>query len=115
VGARVCSDGWFGEPLAPLLPRPPPSPPIVRMHRAVYAMGDDVSKLCDAQFESRRLAALGEEDPVVQRALDAGSDRYIKFCLQFVQLLVDAGVTPYLVFDGAALPAKGGTEADRYA
>lgn len=85
------------------------------MHRAVYAMGDDVIKLCEAQAEARRLAAAGEEDPAVQRALDTGSERYIKFCLQFVQLLLDANVIPFLVFDGAGLPAKGGTEADRYA
>ena len=86
------------------------------MHKGVYAMGDDVIKLCEAQFEARRLRANSEDlPPALAAALDGGSSRYVHFCMQYVTLLRDAGVRPLLVFDGAALPAKGGTEVDRFA
>ncbi len=32
--------------------------------------------------------------------------RYVDFCMRFVKLLLDAGVTPVVVFDGGDLPTK---------
>ncbi|SPQ94599.1 unnamed protein product (mitochondrion) [Plasmodiophora brassicae] len=37
---------------------------------------------------------------------DAGADGYVHFVCGRVQMLIDAGVRPLLVFDGAPLPAK---------
>ncbi|CAM9301965.1 unnamed protein product, partial [Discosporangium mesarthrocarpum] len=41
------------------------------------------------------------------------TDKYIKYCLERVYLLLRHGVKPYLVFDGGYLPAKAGKEAER--
>ena len=86
-----------------------------RMHRGVYAMGEDVIRLCEAQYEARQLKAAGEPLPaVLVSSLDGGSAKYVHFCMQFVHMLLHAQVRPYLVFDGAPLPAKEGTDEDRY-
>ena len=85
------------------------------MHRGVYAMGDEVIKLCEAQFEARQLTTAGKPcPPQVEAALDVGAARYVAYCMQFVQLMLDMGVRPFLVFDGASLPAKDGTDEDRF-
>jgi len=40
---------------------------------------------------------------------------YVKFCMSRLQLMLDNGIKPLLVFDGASLPAKMATEAKREA
>ncbi|CAM9639417.1 unnamed protein product, partial [Phaeothamnion confervicola] len=41
------------------------------------------------------------------------TDRYVGVCMRLVSLLQSHGVRPLLVFDGAALPAKGARNAER--
>lgn len=41
-------------------------------------------------------------------------DRYLKYCLHMVDMMVHYKVIPVLVFDGARLPSKSGTETDRH-
>jgi hypothetical protein len=81
------------------------------MHRSVYTLGDDVVKLCEAQFHARGGADVSAE---LERQLDAGAPKYVRYVMQMVQMLRDEGVEPYMVFDGAALPAKGGTDESRF-
>ena len=38
------------------------------------------------------------------------SDGYVDFCMSRVNLLKDNGIEPLMVFDGANLPSKSGTE-----
>lgn len=51
----------------------------------------------------------------LQLALDKPTTQYVQFVLNKVRMLLDFGITPYLVFDGAALPSKAGTNAKRKA
>jgi exonuclease 1 len=46
-------------------------------------------------------------------ALDKPTSIHIDFVLSRVRMLIDFGVTPYLVFDGDNLPSKAGTNAAR--
>ncbi|KAL5960676.1 Exonuclease 1 [Taenia solium] len=39
--------------------------------------------------------------------------RYVNYCLRYLNMVLEAGVRPILVFDGANLPAKAETEAKR--
>ena len=41
------------------------------------------------------------------------TDKHVKYCVRRIDALRAAGVDPVLVFDGAALPSKAATEADR--
>ncbi|CBJ30602.1 exonuclease [Ectocarpus siliculosus] len=43
------------------------------------------------------------------------TDKFIKYCVERVHLLLSHGVKPYLVFDGGHLPAKAGKEEERRA
>lgn len=43
----------------------------------------------------------------------AHTNRYIRFCMERVQLLQSHGVTPLLVFDGASIPAKRARNVER--
>lgn len=49
----------------------------------------------------------------LQLALDRPTTRYIDFVVNRVRMLLDFGITPYLVFDGDALPSKAMTNHDR--
>jgi exonuclease 1 len=40
-------------------------------------------------------------------------DKWIEYVMRFVDMLLHFGITVYMVFDGAELPAKQGTEIDR--
>lgn len=46
-------------------------------------------------------------------AMDKPTTIHIDFVLSRVRMLIDFGVTPYLVFDGDDLPSKAGTNAER--
>ena len=41
------------------------------------------------------------------------TDKYVKYCMGRVNLLRKHKITPFMVFDGGALPAKACTETDR--
>lgn len=41
-------------------------------------------------------------------------NRYLKYCLHMVDMMKHHKVKPVLVFDGARLPSKSGTEVDRH-
>lgn len=41
------------------------------------------------------------------------TDKWIQYCLKLLDILLDAGVHVYLVFDGSELPAKRATEVER--
>ena len=41
------------------------------------------------------------------------SNRYVEYAMHRVRLLRYYKITPYVVFDGAPLPAKKGTESER--
>jgi exonuclease 1 len=41
--------------------------------------------------------------------------RYVEFAMNRVRMLIHFGVVPYLVFDGANLPSKAGTDSERHA
>jgi exonuclease-1 len=43
----------------------------------------------------------------------APTDKYITYCVERVKMLQKHGVIPIMVFDGANLPSKGGTEQQR--
>eukprot|EP00291_Cryptomonas_curvata_P018871 CAMPEP_0172170294 /NCGR_PEP_ID=MMETSP1050-20130122/11183_1 /TAXON_ID=233186 /ORGANISM="Cryptomonas curvata, Strain CCAP979/52" /LENGTH=317 /DNA_ID=CAMNT_0012841451 /DNA_START=141 /DNA_END=1090 /DNA_ORIENTATION=+ len=43
----------------------------------------------------------------------APTDKYITYCIDRVKLLLHHGVTPVMIFDGADLPSKKGTETNR--
>ncbi|CAM9462686.1 unnamed protein product, partial [Phaeothamnion confervicola] len=45
--------------------------------------------------------------------MDQPTDKYIAYCRRKLDMLLQHGVKPYLVFDGAALPAKAGKEQER--
>ncbi|KAK6378099.1 Rad2 nuclease [Lithohypha guttulata] len=49
----------------------------------------------------------------LQLALDKPTTQYVSFVVNRVRMLLDFGITPYLVFDGDSLPSKGGTNAKR--
>ncbi|RMZ91384.1 hypothetical protein DV736_g1396, partial [Chaetothyriales sp. CBS 134916] len=49
----------------------------------------------------------------VELALDKPTLKYAEFAINRVKMLQAFGVTPYLVFDGDALPSKAGTNAER--
>src|SRR6056297_2142985 len=34
------------------------------------------------------------------------TDKYIRFCMERVRILQENGITPFMVFDGASIPAK---------
>jgi len=42
-----------------------------------------------------------------------GVDKLVKYCNNRLQMLINAGVTPVIVFDGGKLVAKAKTEEDR--
>lgn len=87
-----------------------------RLHRAIYTLGRDLANVCEAQYEARVAGKEGrEEDPRLEAMLDAGADRFVRYVMDMVHVLTNAGVIPYLVFDGDSLPAKKATEADRLA
>lgn len=48
-----------------------------------------------------------------QLAFDKPTTQYITFVVNRVRMLLDFGITPYLVFDGDALPSKSGTNLKR--
>ncbi|KAJ1468001.1 PIN domain-like protein [Baffinella frigidus] len=41
------------------------------------------------------------------------TDRYVTYCVDRVKMLLHHGVIPVMIFDGADLPSKGGTEQNR--
>ena len=45
--------------------------------------------------------------------LSLPADRHVKYCMKRVNLLKHHGVIPVMVFDGAKLPSKDGTELSR--
>ncbi|RMD42318.1 hypothetical protein DV735_g2776, partial [Chaetothyriales sp. CBS 134920] len=49
----------------------------------------------------------------IELALDKPTLKYAEFAISRVKMLQAFGVTPYLVFDGDALPSKAGTNAER--
>ena len=49
----------------------------------------------------------------IELALDKPTTKYVDFAMGRVRMLLDFGVTPYLVFDGDALPSKAGTNNER--
>ncbi|RMZ84213.1 hypothetical protein DV738_g475, partial [Chaetothyriales sp. CBS 135597] len=49
----------------------------------------------------------------IELALDKPTLKYAEFAINRVKMLQAFGVTPYLVFDGDALPSKAGTNAER--
>lgn len=51
--------------------------------------------------------------PAAHRPDPANPRSYITFCLDRVDVLTRAGVTPVVVFDGGRLPAKAGEEGLR--
>ena len=85
-----------------------------RLHRAVYTLGRDLSTVCEAQFQARTAGQDVRDDAGLAAMLDAGADRFVKYVMDMVGVLRNAGIIPYLVFDGDALPAKKATESDRY-
>lgn len=48
-----------------------------------------------------------------QLALDKPTTQYAAFVVNRVRMLLDFGITPYIVFDGDALPSKSGTNSKR--
>jgi exonuclease-1 len=48
-------------------------------------------------------------------ALGKRTDAYVRCCEAMLNLLLNAGAIPYIVFDGGYLPAKAGEEAERRA
>lgn len=49
----------------------------------------------------------------MELALGKQNDKWIRYCLNMIDLLESNGVTVYMVFDGANLPAKSTTENSR--
>lgn len=49
----------------------------------------------------------------IELALEKPTTRYVDFAMGRVRMLLDFGVTPYLVFDGDNLPSKAGTNKER--
>jgi exonuclease 1 len=49
----------------------------------------------------------------IELALDKPTTKYVDFAMGRVRMLLDFGVTPYLVFDGDNLPNKAGTNRER--
>jgi len=49
----------------------------------------------------------------IELALDKPTTKYVDFAISRVRMLLDFGVTPYLVFDGDYLPSKAGTNKER--
>ncbi|RKP34385.1 PIN domain-like protein [Dimargaris cristalligena] len=47
--------------------------------------------------------------------LNKPTDRFVQYCMQFVNLMKHHNIKPLLVFDGGPLPSKQYTEDDRYA
>ncbi|KAA0155440.1 hypothetical protein FNF29_01815 [Cafeteria roenbergensis] len=45
----------------------------------------------------------------------SSTTRHVKYCMDRVELLIRYGVVPLVVFDGASLPSKDGTDAQRAA
>ncbi|KAK8808398.1 hypothetical protein WA158_008299 [Blastocystis sp. Blastoise] len=56
----------------------------------------------------------GTYNCATELCLGQKTDRYIRFCMDRVQMLLDNNITPILVFDGADLPAKEGTNDNRH-
>ncbi|KAK5099529.1 Rad2 nuclease [Exophiala xenobiotica] len=48
-----------------------------------------------------------------QLAFDIPTTQYVAFVVNRVRMLLDFGITPYLVFDGDSVPSKAGTNARR--
>ena len=48
-----------------------------------------------------------------QLAMGQPTEAFVRFCENWLQMLLSNGVIPFFVFDGANLPAKQGTEASR--
>lgn len=49
----------------------------------------------------------------IELATGKPTTKYVDFAMSRVRMLLDFGVTPYLVFDGDAIPSKAGTNAER--
>lgn len=49
----------------------------------------------------------------IELATGKPTTKYVDFAMSRVQMLLDFGVTPYLVFDGDAIPSKAGTNTER--
>ena len=49
----------------------------------------------------------------IELATGRPTTKYVDFAMSRVRMLLDFGVTPYLVFDGDAIPSKAGTNAER--
>jgi exonuclease 1 len=49
----------------------------------------------------------------MELALGEESDKWIKYCLNMIDMLDSNGIIVYMVFDGANLPAKSNTENSR--
>eukprot|EP01114_Cavostelium_apophysatum_P019359 TRINITY_DN6219_c0_g1_i1.p1 TRINITY_DN6219_c0_g1~~TRINITY_DN6219_c0_g1_i1.p1 ORF type:complete len:623 (+),score=153.77 TRINITY_DN6219_c0_g1_i1:138-2006(+) len=49
----------------------------------------------------------------MELCMNTPTTKYIDFCLSRLQLLLDFGVIPVVIFDGGPLPAKRGTEESR--
>lgn len=49
----------------------------------------------------------------IELATGRPTTKYVDFAMSRVRMLLDFGVTPYLVFDGDAIPNKAGTNAER--
>ncbi len=86
-----------------------------RLHRAMFAIGSDTETLCLAQHECAQAGRNPRDDPALNERLDAGASKFVAYFMRQVQMLINSGVIPVLVFDGDTLPAKKATEADRLA
>lgn len=87
-----------------------PPPPPIRLHRGLHTLPNDhLAALCEAQADGLRAGPDAPPDP----ALDLGADNIAKYVMNMVRSMTDAGVIPYLVFDGNCLPAKKATEVAR--
>jgi exonuclease-1 len=62
--------------------------PTRRLHKGVFACSTDI-------------------------VLGVPTDKYLSFCLNRLSLLRRVGIVPIMVFDGARLPGKAGTEDRR--
>ena len=78
-----------------------------RLYRGRAALGTDALRMCQLQRQETQLLERGEAVP---DELVAETDRLwepvIRFFLKRTRMLLAVDVKPYIVFDGAVLPAK---------
>ncbi len=78
------------------------------LHRGAHACALALA-LAAAPAVAAAAGAAGAASPAPAEAV------YVAFCMRRVAMLVRAGITPLLVFDGAYLPSKAATEDARRA